>query len=415
MEGKSLIRSLRLLGFLSYGGRSQEVELGPLNVLIGPNCSGKSNFIAALRLLKWAPRDLNVPIREGGGVTEWLWKGPLGQREDDRRPPSFAMIEAVVAFPDGPRPLRHAISFTATGQRLDVLKEVIQNAGRLRGDNGPVCFLCSQRGAHNAELSARTDLSAQAGTGVGREERPYPLEKLPTDQSVLSQFRDPAQYPEISYLGRAYDSIRVYENLATGRGAPVRTPQRTDQAGDFLAEDGSNLGMVLSDLDAQPGMSAGISEKLGAFYPRAERVVPRVHGATIQVLLLERGTHQPIPATRLSDGFLRYLRLLTVLCHPSPPPLICIEEPELGLHPDVVGTVAELLVEASRRTQLIVTTHSDLLVSALSDVPEAVLVCERDEDGTHLRRLEKDKLKEWLDEYTLGDLWLRGKIGGTTT
>jgi predicted ATPase len=95
--------------------------------------------------------------------------------------------------------------------------------------------------------------------------------------------------------------------------------------------------------------------------------------------------------------------------------LICIEEPEIGLHPDVLPVVADLLVEASQRTQLIVTTHSDLLVSGLSEVPESVLVCERDEEGTTLRRLEKDKLAEWLEKYSLGDLWLKGEIGGTLT
>jgi len=69
--------------------------------------------------------------------------------------------------------------------------------------------------------------------------------------------------------------------------------------------------------------------------------------------------------------------------------------------------------EASQRTQLIVTTHSDILVSAFSDMPEAVLVCEKDEDGTHFRRLEAERLKVWLEEYTLGEAWLRGAIGGT--
>ena len=99
---------------------------------------------------------------------------------------------------------------------------------------------------------------------------------------------------------------------------------------------------------------------------------------------------------RLSDGTLRYLCLLAILCHPEPPPLICIEEPETGLHPDILPTIAELMIEASQRTQFIVTTHSDILVSAFSEIPEAVLVCEKDEDGTHFKRLEKDKLKAWL-------------------
>ena len=118
-----------------------------------------------------------------------------------------------------------------------------------------------------------------------------------------------------------------------------------------------------------------------------------------------------MPATRLSDGSLQYLCLLSVLCHPEPPPLICLEEPEAGLHPDIIPEVAKLLLEASQRTQLVVTTHSDMLVSALSEVPEAIVVCERGEEGTQLRRLEPDKLKEWLERYRLGELWTMGEIG----
>ncbi len=92
-------------------------------------------------------------------------------------------------------------------------------------------------------------------------------------------------------------------------------------------------------------------------------------------------------------------------------PLICIEEPEIGLHPDMMSTIADLLVEPSGRTQLIVTTHSEALVSSLP--PESVLVCERDYLGTHLRRLDPERLKKWLENYSLGELWSMGEIGGT--
>jgi predicted ATPase len=87
----------------------------------------------------------------------------------------------------------------------------------------------------------------------------------------------------------------------------------------------------------------------------------------VQIFFHEEGLHSPIPATRLSDGTLRFLAMAALLLMPAPPPLICIEEPELGLHPDALSLVAELLVSASARTQLIVTTHSDALVSALTE------------------------------------------------
>jgi predicted ATPase len=92
---------------------------------------------------------------------------------------------------------------------------------------------------------------------------------------------------------------------------------------------------------------------------------------------------------------------------------VCIEEPELGLHPDILPKVADLLVEASGRTQLIVTTHSDIIVDALSERPETVVVCEKADRQTVMRRLDPDALAGWLREYRLGALWMSGQLGGT--
>jgi predicted ATPase len=116
---------------------------------------------------------------------------------------------------------------------------------------------------------------------------------------------------------------------------------------------------------------------------------------------------------RMSDGTLKFLCLLAALFNPSPPPLICIEEPELGMHPDALKLVAEALVEASEHVQLVVTTHSEALIDALSGHPDCVLVCERDFDnGTQFKRLSAKDLDEWLEHYTLGELWRKGEIGG---
>ena len=84
------------------------------------------------------------------------------------------------------------------------------------------------------------------------------------------------------------------------------------------------------------------------------------------------------------------------------------------MHPDIIPEVAKLLVEASSRSQIFVTTHSDILVDALTDVPETVIVCEKVDGATQLRRLDADELKPWIAEYKyrLGELWTRGQIGG---
>ncbi|MFN5872413.1 MAG: AAA family ATPase, partial [Aphanizomenon sp.] len=212
-------------------------------------------------------------------------------------------------------------------------------------------------------------------------------------------------------LSTQFSKVGLYRHWQMGRYSEPRNAQKADLPLHPLLEDGSNLGLVLKALQRKLGQRKLI-EYLEKFYEEAEELDVSIYGGTVQIFIREKGLIQPIPATRLSDGTLRYLFLMALLLDPTPPPLICIEEPELGLHPDILPTIAELLIEASQRTQLIVTTHSDALVSALSEYPGSVVVCKRDETGSHLHRLEPNKLKNWLENYTLGDLWRMGEIGG---
>src|SRR5262249_47620745 len=155
--------------------------------------------------------------------------------------------------------------------------------------------------------------------------------------------------------------------------------------------------LVLNTLRAQPAVKRELVKHVKTIYEDVEDVDVRVEGGTVQVFLQERD--YIIPASRLSDGTLRWLALLAILLHPTPPPLVCIEEPELGLHPDLINTLAELLRDASQRMQLIVTTHSSQLVDAFTDNPEVVVVCEKEAGSTTLRRLGGEALAEWLADY----------------
>lgn len=119
MEGLKLIRSIRLENILSYGPNSSTLELEPLNVIIGPNNSGKSNLIEALSLLAAAPKDLQVPIREGGGIIEWLWKGSKRF--------TTATIDATVFYPHGQMPLRYRLAFNEARGRFTLVDESVEN------------------------------------------------------------------------------------------------------------------------------------------------------------------------------------------------------------------------------------------------------------------------------------------------
>ncbi|MEA5623039.1 AAA family ATPase [Nostoc sp. UHCC 0251] len=396
MEGKIFIRTLRLENFLSYGSEGEEIELQPLNVLIGSNASGKSNFIEAIGILRATPTDLPAPFRQGGGISEFLWKG--GQENP------VAKIEATLNYPQRSQKLRYYVNLTSIGQRLELVDEAVENEQRYQGESDVYFYYRYQSGRPVLNINKIENNGEPLRRSLRRED-------LIPDQSVLSQRKDPDLYPELSYLSREFSHIGLYRHWQMGRYSEPRNAQKTDLPEHPLLEDGSNLGLMLNNLQHQIG-NRRIIEKLKKFYEPAEELSVRIYGGTVQIFIREEGLIQPIPANRLSDGTLRYLFLMALLLDPTPPPLICLEEPEIGLHPDILSTIAEMLIEASGRTQIIVTTHSDALVSALSEYPESVLVCERDEKGSNLHRLEPDKLKNWLENYTLGDLWRMGEIGG---
>ncbi|MEH1902865.1 MAG: AAA family ATPase [Nostoc sp.] len=399
MDGKRFIHSIRLKNFISYGNEDEEIELQPLNVLIGANTSGKSNLIEAIGILKATPTDLPAPFRQGGGVSEFLWKG--GQENP------VAKIEATLDYPQRPQNLRYQVSLTAIGQRrlLELVDEAIENERPYSGSDDVYFYYRYQKGRPVLNINKLDDdFNIQRTRTLRRED-------LIPDQSVLSQRTDPDLYPELSYLSTTFSNIALYRDWQMGRYSVPRNAQKPDLPEHPLLEDGSNLGLFLNNLKSKIGHRK-IIEKLKKFYEAAEELGVIISGGTVQIIIREEGLIEPIPANRLSDGTLRYLFLMALLLDPTPPPLICLEEPEIGLHPDILSTIAEMLIEASQRTQLIVTTHSDALVSALSEYPESVIVCERDKKGSHLHRQESERLKKWLEKYTLGDLWRMGQIGG---
>jgi predicted ATPase len=401
----AFLKSIRLKNILSFGAGHPAIDLRSLNVLIGKNAAGKSNMIEALSLLSAAPTDLARPLREGGGVDEWLNKG-------SGRPP-VAEIEVVYNHMPNNRPLRYRIEFTSTGQRFELIDEVLENESKLQEGEQDVYFYYRYQKGNPVLNVIPLDNGDEKGEGEERTRRFLKRESLEPNQSVLSQRKDPDQYPELTFLANQFSRMKFYREWNFGRYTPPRLPQKADLPEDFLMEDAGNLGLVLNDLQHRSETKSAIIQKLSRFHEGVEDLSTKIHGGTVQVFIHEKGPKHPvIPATRMSDGTLRYLCLLAVLCHPTPPCVVCIEEPELGLHPDVLPEIAQMLIDASHRTQLFVTTHSDVLVSELTQVPESVIVCEQGDGGTELKRLKQAELETWLEKYSLGELWRMGEIGG---
>ncbi len=363
------IERLQIKGLLSFGPDGIDLPLEPLNVLIGPNGSGKSNLLQVLALLKiTGGRQYNF-LSGSGEWQDLFWEGPP---DVDRDAQAKATVVAVVKPGQLEEPIAYSLEIEPPGANGGIPRESVR----------------------------RVFKSGEIGI-------------LP--------------YNEISpdYFHRQFGRMRLYRDWTFGAFAPMRDGQgpaqplslddeeilfpSRDRRGVGLNESADNLASVISQFSISRRVR--LAKYLGRFYEGAEDILTPFYDGKVWVSIEERGGRQ-IPAARLSDGTLRYLCLLTILLDPAPPPLIGIEEPELGLHPDVICDLAELLVEASSRTQLLVTTHSPALIDALTDYPSSVVACEKYEGQTRFRRINTEALESWIGEQGLGEVWAGGGIGG---
>ena len=394
-----LIERLKLTNLLSFGPDSSALDLRPLNVLIGPNGSGKSNFIEAISLLSAAPTDITQPIDDGGGVGDWIWRGEPRARS--------AEIDVDLASSDADPALRYQLSFLDRGQRFQLASEKLQYGGA--DDDSPngrgVCFTRPPR-----ESAIRVEPDVREAELFTADNQRQPREQLDVQKSLLALVDNPLVFPQVCRVADAFKGIQIYRDWTFGPHAPTRHPQQPDLTSSVLLDDAANLGLVLNVLNQDTEAKQRLLNTLRELYDGISDLRVNIERDTVNVYLREGD--MMISATRLSDGTIRYLCLLAILCHPEPPSLVCLEEPELGLHPDILPGLGELLLDASERCQLIVTTHSDILVDKLSDTPDSVVVCEKHAGQTEMRRLDSDDLKHWLTRYSLGELWTRGELGG---
>ena len=392
-----LIHRLKVAGLLSFGPEGIDLPLQPLNVLIGPNGAGKSNLLEVLALLRASPDDLPAPIKAMGGVQEWLWKAPSVAGLTNEV--SAATIDAVLeSSPQGQMPIRHVLEIIRHGNRFEVADERIENERPLPGSPDTYFFYRYQRG--------EPVINDPEVRGLRRE-------SVKPEKSILSQVKDPERYPVLGWLQEQYERIRLYRDWTFGPSTPLRRMQSSHGRNDILEDGADNLILVLSNI--LPRIEDRFVDALRQLYEGVDGIYTTVRDGNLLLSLKESGGRL-ITTARLSDGTLRYMTLLCILLHPDPPPLVAIDEPELGLHPDLIPEIAELLVEASGRMQIVVTTHSRMLVDALTEHPSSVVVCTKENGESQFERLDAAHLKQWLESYgasaTLGDLWSSGDIGG---
>jgi len=241
---------------------------------------------------------------------------------------------------------------------------------------------------------------------------------LKKDEAIhFSDFRVHPTDPKanVDILGKIidefHDSLFFFRDWQYGPTAPIRSgPQPIDFSNSRIRGDARNLAHVLRRIKSDKRSHQVFMDYLSELYEDVDDIGFTEAEDFLFFFVIENG--RKVPAARISDGTLRYLALLAVLCDPEPTHLICLEEPEMGLHPDLIQIVAKAIRYASERTQIIATTHSVSLVDNFTDSPESIVVCEKIDGSTELRRLDPDEMKPWLEKYRLGNLWTSGQIGG---
>ena len=313
----SYIKSFKINGFLSFAKGASTVELNQLNVIIGPNGSGKSNLIEALQLLAATPVDFAGAVRRAGGIDSLLWQGkrnPVSQRE--------ASFEIKLGnFNNQERQIDYRIAFNSQEHGVFIVEEEIIHNIKQK----PKMLLhyhCDEAKVTIEEIDQLQKQKNKSDLGF-----------LKVNQSILSQLRDQENYPTLYWLSDYFNRMQFFRGWSFGPEAPVRQPQRVDDPTDYLLPDARNLALVVNELVLQNTPRQEFHSAMQKFLPRFERCALRISEGAPVLYLHEHGNDSPIPASRMSDGTLRFIAILAALLAPTPPSLLCIEEPEIGMHP----------------------------------------------------------------------------------
>lgn len=373
-----------------------DLEMCPLTVLIGPNGGGKSNLLDVFAFLSRAALgELADAIAQRGGYDNLRFRGS----SDDRISLDMDFAPGEV-FADEGSDVHYKLQLAPIGSVGKVWFEQV-SFGPKPGYDQPMIVMHRARGACKFR-------------NLPQKEVEEVKEVEAETELAITQVKDQKAYPTPYKLMRALASWSFYGPVSMGSDAPVRRPQLL-RPGLRVTTDGGNLASVLHALQNHlPHAYDDLIDRLRTACPGFKYLSFPQEGGDGMVNL--RWWEEPyeeefgFSANMLSDGTLRLLMLLAILLSPEPPPLVCIDEPELGLHPDWVKLIAELAVSASGRTQLIIATHSPEFVSKVQ--PSDVVVVEKADGRTIADRLRDEDFQDWLTRFRLGDLWTAGHVGG---
>ncbi len=369
---------------------------GHLNVIIGPNGTGKSNLLRLLELISISAQGkLGKYIQSSGGMEPVVWDGTATSVK-------FAVTSMPLGGELGPECYELELARLGTGSSYTIRKELLLNSCKSKPGTGKNPFKFLER------TSKKAVIFDESGDAVST-----PEEYVSEEESLLSITAGPfISNCHIPPFQRELAAIAVYHDLNTNHDACIRQPavSRMEKRVD---PDGHNLTSVLHTLytgDRNFKKEIDLAMRAAFGNDFEELVFPPASDQRIQLRVRWKSLKREQSAAELSDGTLRFLFLLTVLASPSPAPLIAIDEPETGLHPSMLPLIAEYAVDAAAISQVILTTHSPQFLDAFAGTRPTTTVATWENGETILNTLQGDKLDYWLKAYSLGSLFKSGEL-----
>jgi predicted ATPase len=336
-----MIKRIHVSGYRSV--RDLELDLQPINVLTGPNGCGKSNLYNSLVLIgRAAQGQLARAIAEESGTPSVFWAGGEGVRYTRKRPPK----RVVLGF-EGTE-FGYEIQIGLPGFNERALGTLFTLDPRVKEE-----YIWPSETKRRVLMLKRDEPSAWLRNSEGNMiTYPFAISK---HESVLSQIIDPHLYPEISALRSEILRWRFYHQFRTDPDSPARLPQIGVQT-EVLSRDGADLAAALQTV-LEIGDDGLLRETISAAFAGAKLQIEATD-TVFSIKLEVPGLLRPVQARELSDGQLRFLCLCAALLSPRPPSLLALNEPETSIHPDLIDSLARLIVGAAKYTQLWISTHS---------------------------------------------------------
>jgi predicted ATPase len=403
------ILRLSVENFLSF--QKADVNLQALNVLVGPNRCGKTNFLRVFQFIgDVARRDLVPAIDALGGYEAIRFHGVENSRD---RQIKFSLSALITDNASANAPDEYQLSFWE--RRLRTPAQTPEHLRRVIGRSETIALKRTRGRGRRITLRGGSVNFAPLGTTSTQRNVDKKL-TVQADSSGLSTIRklgDRYGASQVRALADVFESLRLYEVDVD----KARMPSRKEDSAK-LADNASNIASYLYSLSTQfPDIFERLCEDVRYILPSFISFEFAVLGGSLDsvgVYLREQHLDSPTPLGRASFGTIRAIALFAMLHDPSPPRLTCLEEIDHGLHPHALDRLVERLREASSKTQIILATHSPALVNRFT--PEDLVIFERDQQtgGTKIVELDGQQIREMQQKsgFSLGELWFSGSLGG---